>query len=143
MTASQSPTFGTRELYDALAEALNADPVWLKKAKAMTYSMTHIYRGKVQRVFGMDFDEGRMSNVTEYGDPADAPHSDFVLTGDYETWRDLLVTAQLAVNIALVSRKIVVKGKMGALMKNIPQFNYIIAKLIELEPRVPEDSPAQ
>jgi hypothetical protein len=31
---------------------------------------------------------------------------------------------------------------MGALMKNIPQFNYIISKLIELEPRVAADSPA-
>jgi hypothetical protein len=30
---------------------------------------------------------------------------------------------------------------MGTLMKNIPQFNYIISTLIELEPMVPEDVP--
>lgn len=141
MTTNQRPTFGTRELYDALAEALNADPGWLKKAKAMTFGMTHVYRGQIERAFRMEFTSGVMSDVTEYDHAADAPSSDFVLTGDYESWCSMLVTAELAVNIALVSRKILVKGKMGALMKNIPQFNYIISKLIELEPKVPEDSP--
>ncbi|HEY1972971.1 MAG TPA: hypothetical protein VGH89_33820 [Pseudonocardia sp.] len=137
------PTFGTRELYDALAEALNVDAVWLVKAKAMTFSMTHVYQGKIERAFRMEFTAGRISEVTVYGDPADAPPSVFVLTGDYDDWRDMLATAELSVNIALVSRKILVKGKMGALMKNIPQFNYIIGKLIELEPKVPEDAPAE
>ncbi|ABG99100.1 hypothetical protein RHA1_ro08053 (plasmid) [Rhodococcus jostii RHA1] len=52
-----------------------------------------------------------------------------------ENWRRMLVTGELTVNIALVTKQISVKGKMGPLLKNIPQFNYIIVKLSELGPR--------
>ncbi len=138
----QRPTFGTRELYDALAVALNDDQVWLTKASSMTFSMMHVYHGSIERSFRMQFDGGVMSNVEEFEDSADAPDTVFVLIGDTDDWCDMLATAELSVNIALVSRKILVKGKMGMLMKSIPQFNYIIGKLIELEPRVPEDEPA-
>jgi hypothetical protein len=137
------PTFGTRELYDDLAESLNSDPTWLVKAKAMTFSMAHIYRysDDSQRTFRMEFRTGTMSDVTVFDDPKDLPETAFVLRGSFEDWRDMLVTEELSVNVALVTRRIVVKGKMGTLMKNIPQFNYIISKLIELEPMVPEDVP--
>lgn len=137
------PTFGTRELYDSLAERLNADPTWLAKAKAMTYSMAHIYElsDGSRRTFRMEFRAGALSDIVTYDDPADLPETAFVLRGSYEDWRDMLATQELSVNVALVTRRIVVKGKMGALMKNIPQFNYIISTLIELEPMVPEDVP--
>jgi hypothetical protein len=139
--SGKSPTFGTRELYDSLAESLNSDPTWLVKAKAMSFSMAHIYRlpDDTQRTFRMEFRNGTMSDVTTFDDPADLPETAFVLRGSFEDWRDMLVTEELSVNVALVTRRIAVKGKMGLLMKNIPQFNYIITKLIELEPRVPED----
>ncbi|HEV7975410.1 hypothetical protein [Amycolatopsis sp.] len=136
------PTFGTRELYDALAEALNSDPVWQKKARKMTFGMTHVYNGKFPLVLRMMFTEGVMSDVTVFDSAEDAPFSEFVLTGDSENWERMLVTGELSVNIALVSKQISVKGKMGMMMKNIPQFNYIIAKLIELEPRVLDDDRA-
>ena len=141
--SGKNPTFGTRELYDSLAESLNNDPTWLVKAKAMTFSMAHVYRfpDDTHRTFRMEFRTGTMSDVTEFDDPADLPDTAFVLRGSFEDWRDMLVTEELSVNVALVTRRIVVKGKMGTLMKNIPQFNYIIAKLIELEPKVPEDVP--
>jgi len=143
MTATQ-PTFGTRELYDSLAVSLNDDPTWLAKAKAMTFSMAHVYQWQdgTERTFRMEFRNGVMSDVTEFDDPADLPATALVLTGSFEDWRDMLVTEELSVNVAMVTRKIVVKGKMGTMMKNIPQFNYIIGKLIELEPLVPEDEPA-
>lgn len=136
---TERPTFGTRELYDALAEKLNNDPVWLKKARKMTFGMTHVYTGGLPLVVRLNFDEGAMSSVTEYDSPADAPHSEFVLSGDSDDWRRLLVTGELSVNVALVTQQISVKGKMGSLMKNIPQFNYIITKLIELDPRLLDD----
>jgi hypothetical protein len=137
------PTFGTRELYDALAERLNNDATWLVKAKAMTFSMAHIYRypDDSQRTFRMEFRTGKICDVTTFDDPADLPDTAFVLRGSFEDWRDMLVTEELSVNVALVTRRIVVKGKMGTLMKNIPQFNYIISTLIELEPTVPADEP--
>ncbi|EKT83437.1 MULTISPECIES: hypothetical protein [Rhodococcus] len=47
----------------------------------------------------------------------------------------MLVTGELTVNIALVTKQISVKGKMGPLLKDIPQFKYIIVKLSELGPR--------
>ncbi|HTK66409.1 MAG TPA: hypothetical protein VL595_28795 [Pseudonocardia sp.] len=143
MTATQ-PTFGTRELYDSLAVSLNDDRTWLAKAKAMTFSMAHVYQWQdgTERTFRMEFRNGVMSDVTEFDDPADLPPTALVLTGSFEDWRDMLVTEELSVNVAMVTRKIVVKGKMGTMMKNIPQFNYIIGKLIELEPLVPEDEPA-
>jgi hypothetical protein len=135
---TQRPTFGTRELYDALAEALNHDEVWLKKAKKMSFGMTHVYTGATPLTVRMEFDSGVMGNVHQYEQPEDAPPSEFVLSGDSESWTQMLVTGELSVNIALVSRQILVKGKMGPLMKNIPQFNYIIARLIDLEPRLQE-----
>lgn len=143
MTATQ-PTFGTRELYDSLAVSLNDDRTWLAKAKTMTFSMAHVYQWQdgPERTFRMEFRNGVMSDVTEFDDPADLPPTALVLTGSFEDWRDMLVTEELSVNVAMVTRKIVVKGKMGTMMKNIPQFNYIIGKLIELEPLVPEDEPA-
>jgi hypothetical protein len=139
----KQPTFGTRELYDSLAESLNSDPTWLAKARAMTYSMAHIYElsDGSRRTFRMEFRAGILSDIVEFDDPANLPETAFVLRGSYEDWRDMLATQELSVNVALVTRRIVVKGKMGALMKNIPQFNYIITKLIELEPMVPEDVP--
>ena len=133
---TQRPTFGTRELYDALAEALNNDPTWLAKAKKMSFGMTHVYTGELPLTVRMEFDEGVMRNVTQYDNAELAPQSEFVLSGDSENWRRMLVTGELSVNIALVSRQILVKGKMGPLMKNIPQFNYIIATLIDLEPQM-------
>ncbi|PXY25477.1 hypothetical protein [Prauserella flavalba] len=136
------PTFGTRELYDALAETLNGDPVWRKKAGKMTFGMTHVYTGELPLVVRMNFTEGVMSDVTVFDDVADVPSSEFVLSGDSKNWERMLMTGELSVNIALVSKQISVKGKMGPLMKNIPQFNYIIAKLIELEPRVLDDERA-
>jgi hypothetical protein len=141
---SARPTFGTRELYDLLAETLNADVKWLAKAKAMTFSMAHVYQWQdgAERAFRMEFSGGVMSDVTDFDDPADLPVTALVLTGSFEDWRAMLVTEELSVNVAMVTRRIVVKGKMGTMMKNIPQFNYIIGKLIELEPLVPEDEPA-
>jgi hypothetical protein len=142
--SGRSPTFGTRELYDDLATSLNSDPKWLAKAKAMTFSMAHVYQWEngTERTFRMEFSGGEMSDVTEFDDPAALPATARVLTGSFEDWRDMLVTEELSVNVAMVTRRIVVKGKMGTMMKNIPQFNYIISKLIELEPLVPEDEPA-
>jgi hypothetical protein len=142
--SGKQPTFGTRELYDSLAESLNSDPTWLVKAKAMTFSMAHVYQfaDDTQRTFRMEFRTGTMSDVTEHDDPEDLPPTALVLRGSFEDWRDMLVTEELSVNVAMVTRRIVVKGKMGTMMKNIPQFNYIISKLIELEPLVPEDEPA-
>ncbi|MBA3742959.1 hypothetical protein [Sporichthya sp.] len=139
----KQPTFGTRELYDSLAESLNSDPTWLVKAKAMTFSMAHVYRypDDTQRTFRMEFRTGKICDVTEFDDPADLPETAFVLRGSSDDWRDMLVTEELSVNVAMVTRRILVKGKMGTLMKNIPQFNYIVRRLIELDPVVPGDEP--
>jgi len=45
------PLFGTREVYDALADALNEDPKWLAKANVLNYTMTHVYTEPLNKTF--------------------------------------------------------------------------------------------
>lgn len=55
-----NPTFGTREIYDQLAAALNDDPKWLEKAKILNYTMSHWYSEPMGCAFGMRFDAGKL-----------------------------------------------------------------------------------
>ena len=63
-----------------------------------------------------------------------------MLTGSPEVWERMLVAQTISPQIALVTRKIGVEGKMSVLLKNISVFNYLLAVLIALEPVMsPED----
>ena len=126
------PLFGTREVYDALAEALNDDPKWLTKAHVLNYTMTHVYT----KTFTFRFDGGKLLDVREVDGPAPA---DFVLTGSPEIWERMLVSQSITPQIAMVTRKIQVDGKLSVLLKNISVFNYLLAVLIGLEPVMSPD----
>ena len=131
------PLFGTREVYDALAEALNDDPKWLAKAAVLNYTMTHVYTAPINKTFTFRFESGKLLDIEERDGPAPA---DFVLTGSPEVWERMLVAQTISPQIALVTRKIGVEGKMSVLLKNISVFNYLLAVLIALEPVMsPED----
>ena len=125
------PLFGTREVYDALAEALNEDPKWLAKASVLNYTMTHVYTAPVNKTFTFRFEGGKLLDVRDVDGPAPA---DFVLTGSPEVWERMLVAQTISPQIALVTRKIGVEGKMSVLLKHISVFNYLLAVLIALEP---------
>ncbi len=127
------PNFGTRELYDALAENLNQDPKWLEKAKVLNYTMTHVYTEPLNKTFTFRFEGGKLLDVEERDGPAPA---DFVLTATPEIWQRMLVDQSITPQVAMVTRKIAVDGKLSVLLKNISVFNYLLAVLIGLEPKM-------
>lgn len=130
------PLFGTREVYDALAEALNDDPKWLAKAQVLNYTMTHVYTEPLNKTFTFRFEGGKLLDVREVDGPAPA---DFVLSGSPETWERMLVSQTITPQIALVTRKIHVDGSMTTLLKHISVFNYLLAVLTGLEPVMSPD----
>jgi hypothetical protein len=130
------PLFGTREVYDALAEALNEDPKWLAKAQVLNYTMTHVYTEPLNKTFTFRFEGGKLLDVREVDGPAPA---DFVLSGTPETWERMLVSQTITPQIALVTRKIHVDGSMTTLLKHITVFNYLLAVLTGLEPVMSPD----
>lgn len=125
------PLFGTRELYDALAEALNDDPKWLEKAAVLNYTMTHVYTAPLNKTFTFRFEAGKLLDVEDRDSPAPA---DFVLTATPEIWQRMLVDQSITPQVAMVTRKVQVDGKLSVLLKNISVFNYLLAVLIGLEP---------
>jgi SCP-2 sterol transfer family protein len=130
------PLFGTREVYDALAEALNDDPKWLAKAQVLNYTMTHVYTEPLNKTFTFRFEGGKLLDVRDVDGPAPA---DFVLSGSPETWERMLVSQTITPQIALVTRKIHVDGSMTTLLKHITVFNYLLAVLTGLEPVMSPD----
>ena len=102
------PLFGTREVYDALAEALNEDPKWLAKAQVLNYTMTHVYTEPMNKTFTFRFEGGKLLDVRER---RRAGPADFVLTGSPEMWERMLVGQTISPQIALVTRKIDVDGQ--------------------------------
>ena len=130
------PLFGTREVYDALAEALNEDPKWLAKAQVLNYTMTHVYTEPLNKTFTFRFEGGKLLDVREVDGPAPA---DFVLSATPEVWERMLVSQTITPQIALVTRKIHVDGSMTTLLKHITVFNYLLAVLTGLEPVMSPD----
>jgi len=125
------PLFGTREVYDALAEALNDDPKWLAKATMLNYTMTHVYSEPINKTFTFRFEGGKLLDVRDVDGPAPA---DFVLTATPEIWERMLVSQTITPQVAMVTRKVQVDGKLTVLLKHISVFNYLLAVLIGLEP---------
>ncbi|HEX6380483.1 MAG TPA: SCP2 sterol-binding domain-containing protein [Acidimicrobiia bacterium] len=130
------PLFGSREVYDALADALNEDPKWLAKAQVLNYTMTHVYTEPLNKTFTFRFEGGKLLDVREVDGPAPA---DFVLTASPEVWERMLVSQTITPQIALVTRKIHVDGSMTTLLKHITVFNYLLAVLTGLEPVMSPD----
>jgi hypothetical protein len=130
------PLFGTREVYDALAESLNEDPKWLAKAQVLNYTMTHVYTEPLNKTFTFRFEGGKLLDVRDVDGPAPA---DFVLTATPEVWERMLVAQTISPQIALVTRKIHVDGSMTTLLKHITVFNYLLAVLTGLEPVMSPD----
>lgn len=130
------PLFGTREIYDNLADKLNDDPKWLEKATVLNYTMTHVYTAPLDKVFTFRFEGGKLLGIEERDGPAPA---DFVLTATPEVWERILVAQTLSPNVALVTRKLHVDGSMATLLKHIGVFNYLLAVLTSLDPVMSRD----
>lgn len=131
------PELGTKAMYDQLAATLNGDPNWERRSKNLNIAMIHGYLFDPPRFFRMEFRSGLMTNIEEFSDIAAAPATGLVLRAPVDVWEQLLITGELSVNTAILSRKLKVEGKIAPLMKNMQPFNYLLGKLIDLDPVVP------
>lgn len=123
--------FGTVQIYEAMAEMLNADPEWAEKGKNITYTMVYEYRAPVDKSFFVRFDAGKVTDVRELSS-ADAEPADFVISGDPETWRAVL-GGKTSPTAAMTRGQLKVKGKMSVLLKNMSAFSHILDSMTKIE----------
>ena len=133
---STRPLFGTRPMYEALAQRVNNDPEWLQRAGHLSFSMAHVYTGVVNHSFSFRFDGGHLVDIAEHDTPVD-----FVLTAPIETWEQL-VTRELDAKRAVVSKQIQVEGDMLSLIKHMVVLKGLVDHLGELDVRIPSEEGA-
>lgn len=123
--------FGTVQVYEAMADLLNADPEWADKGKNITYTMVYEYREPVGKAFLVRFDAGKIVDVRELPS-ADAEPADFVISGDPETWRAVL-EKRTSPTAAMTRGQLKVQGKMSVLLKNMSAFSHILDSMTKIE----------
>lgn len=128
---STRPLFGTRQMYEALAQRINNDPEWLRRAGHLSFSMAHVYTGAVNYSFSFRFDGGHLVDIGEHGVPAD-----FVLTASTETWEQVM-TRELDAKRAVVGKQIRVAGDMLTLIKHMVVLKELVDHLVGLDVSVP------
>lgn len=133
---STRPLFGTRPMYEALAERLNNDPEWLERAGHLSFSMAHVYTGVVNHTFSFRFDAGRLIDIAEHNTPVD-----FTLTAPAETWEQVM-TRQLDAKRAVVTKQIRVEGDMLTVIKHMVVLKGLVDHLSELDVRIPSQEDA-
>jgi hypothetical protein len=116
--------FGSLEFYEAMAEALNADPVWLEKGAGITYTMLYRYGPPQEGDFWIVFDHGKVTDV-RMGDEKDVEAADFVISGPSDVWRSVF-EGNTNPTVALARGHIKVKGEAKLLVKNMGAFKYVI-----------------
>lgn len=131
LVSSTRPLFGTRQMYEALAQRINNDPEWLRSAGHLSFSMAHVYTGAVKHSYRFRFDAGRLVDIAE----DDAP-VDFVLTASTETWEQVL-TRELDAKRAVVGKQIQVEGDMLTLIKHMVVLKGLVDHLVGLDVSVP------
>jgi hypothetical protein len=132
---SERPEFGTVEFYQAMADVLNADPVWAEKGKPLTCSMVYVYGPPIGRNFFLNFVEGHISEVAEIASP-DARPAEFVITGTGDAWKAVL-RAEVKPATAMATGKLKVKGKQTFLLKNMGAFSHILDVMTKIDPVYP------
>jgi putative sterol carrier protein len=79
-------TLGTLDVYESMAEVLNADPEWERLGKEIDCSMVHVYTEPVSKAFYMRFHDGKVTDVQEVADTENLS-ADFVLTASPDVWK--------------------------------------------------------
>jgi ubiquinone biosynthesis protein UbiJ len=133
---STRPLFGTRPMYEALAQRVNNDPEWLQRAGHLSFSMAHVYTGVVNHTFSFRFDGGRLVDLSEHDTAVD-----FVLTAPAETWEQVM-TRQLDAKRAVVSKQIQVEGDMLTMIKHMVVLKGLVDHLCDLDVRIPSQEGA-
>jgi putative sterol carrier protein len=115
---------GTVDFYQAMADALNADPVWLDdKGKNISFKMAYKYEAPIEGQFFVAFDHGKVLEVRD-ASQADIDGADFVISGSSDVWRGCF-DGSINPTVAMTRGKLRVRGKMAQMLKNMPAFMYI------------------
>ena len=128
---TERPVFGTLSLYEAMAEALNDDPVWVDKGANITASMIYHFLPPIGRLFFLNFDHGKITDVAELTSEEERP-SDYLISGSPEAWKALF-QKELKPATAIATGKLKVRGKQTYLLKNMGAFSYILEVMTNLD----------
>jgi putative sterol carrier protein len=122
---------GTVEFYEAMAEALNNDPEWAEKGKAIDFNMAYRYEAPIEGQFYVSFDKGRVVAVRN-ASQEDLDGADFCISGSSDVWRGCF-DGSINPTVAMTRGKLRVRGKMAQMLKNMPAFTYIQKTMAEIE----------
>jgi putative sterol carrier protein len=114
---------GTVDFYQAMADALNNDPVWAEKGKSIDFDMAYKYEAPVEGQFFVSFDQGKVTAVRE-ASQEDLDKADFLISGSSDVWRGCF-DGSINPTVAMTRGKLRVRGKMAQMLKNMPAFMYI------------------
>jgi putative sterol carrier protein len=114
---------GTVEFYQAMADALNSDPVWADKGKNIDFNMAYKYEAPVEGQFYVSFDAGKVTEVRN-ASQQDMDTADFLISGSSDVWRGCF-DGSINPTVAMTRGKLRVRGKMAQMLKNMPAFMYI------------------
>ena len=133
--SEERPVFGTVSLYEALAENLNADPVWRELATPITYTMIYAYLPPVDKRFYLRFDQGEIVEVRDLPAGEDL-EVDFVISAKPDVWA-ALIKLEMNPTAAMATGKVKVKGKQTVLLRHMKRFSYLIDRLCHMDPAFP------
>jgi putative sterol carrier protein len=114
---------GTVEFYQAMADALNSDPVWADKGKNIDFNMAYKYEAPVEGQFYVSFDAGKVTEVRN-ASQQDMDTADFLISASSDVWRGCF-DGSINPTVAMTRGKLRVRGKMAQMLKNMPAFMYI------------------
>lgn len=117
-------TFGSVAFYEAMADALNADPVWAQKGAKISYAMVFRYGPPQEGDFWIVFDAGKVTEVRA-ADAGDVEQADYVISGGSDAWRSVF-EGKTNPTIALARGSIKVSGDVKALVAKMGAFKYVI-----------------
>lgn len=124
--------FGTLEFYQAMADALNDDPVWLEKGgEKITYDMVYNYEAPIEGSFFCRFESGKVTEV-RHASPADVEAADFVISGSSDVWKGCF-DGSINSTVAMTRGQLRVRGKMATLLKHMKAFQHVITVMSEIE----------
>ena len=128
---NERPVFGTLSLYEAMAEALNDNPAWVDKGANITASMIYSFLPPIGRLFFLNFDHGKITEVAELASEEERP-SDYLISGSPEAWKAVF-QKELKPATAIATGKLKVRGKQTYLLKNMGAFSYILEVMTNLD----------
>lgn len=122
---------GTVEFYEAMADALNNDPVWAAKGKNIDFDMAYKYEAPIEGQFFVSFDQGKVVSVRN-ASQEDLDGADFLISGSSDVWRGCF-DGSINPTVAMTRGKLRVRGKMAQMLKNMPAFMYIQETMGKIE----------